>query len=66
MQGVDDMPDEVMDLIYHVTFTAHQIYLAAEYVLLVLSIVLLCLLVRRFRCHSTAKVFHDVEVFTLK
>jgi hypothetical protein len=60
------MPDEIMDMIYHLTFTAHHFHLALEYVLLVLSIVLLCLLVRRFRCHSTAEVIPDVDVVTPK
>lgn len=60
--GVDELPDEIMDLIYHLTFTAHQVYLVMGYVLVVLSIVLLCWLVRRFRCHSTAEVLPDVDV----
>ena len=64
LQGVDEMPDEIMDMIYHLTFTAHQVHLAMGYVLLVLSIVLLCLLVRRLRCHPTAEVFSDVVVAT--
>jgi hypothetical protein len=62
LQGVDELPDEIMDLIYHLTFTAHQVYLVMGYVLVVLSIVLLCWLVRRLLCHSTAEVLPDVDV----
>jgi len=60
------MPDDIMDMIYHLTFTAHQVRLAIGYVLLVLSVVLLFWLVRRLRRHSTAEVFSDVEVVTTK
>jgi hypothetical protein len=60
--GIDELPDEITDLIYHLTFTAHQVHLAMGYVLLVLSIALLCWLVRRLRCHSTAEVLPDVDV----
>jgi hypothetical protein len=60
------MPDEIKDLIYHLTFTVHQVYLAIGYVLLVLSVVLLCWLVRRLRRHYTAEVFPDLDVVTSK
>jgi len=66
LQGVDELPDEIIDMIYHLTFTVHQVHLAMGCVLLVLSIVLLCWLVRRLRCHSTAEVLSDVDVVTLK
>jgi flagellar biogenesis protein FliO len=66
LQGVDEMPDDILDLIYHLTFTAHQVHLAMGYVLLVLSIVLLCWLVRRLRRHSKGEVFSDVDVVTPK
>jgi len=66
LQGVDELPDEVMGMIYHLTFTVHQVHLAMGYVLLVLSIVLLCWLVRRLRCHTTAEILPDVDVLTSK
>jgi heme A synthase len=66
LQGVDELPDEILDLIYHLTFTAHHVHLAMGYVLLVLSVVLLCWLVRRLRRHSTAEVFPDPDVVTSK
>jgi uncharacterized membrane protein YjgN (DUF898 family) len=62
LQGVDELPDDILDIIYHLTFTTHQVHLAMGYVLLVLSIVLLCWLVRRFRRHSTAEGSPDVDV----
>jgi flagellar biogenesis protein FliO len=66
LQGVDELPDDITDMIYHLTFTAHQVHLAMGYVLLVLSIVLLCWLVRRLLRHSTAETFPEVDVITPK
>jgi len=64
--GVDELPDNVMDIIYHLTFTVHQVHKAMRYVILVVSIVLLCWLVRRLLRHCTAEDFPDVDVVTSK
>jgi cytochrome c biogenesis protein CcdA len=66
LQGIDGLPDEIMDMIYHVTFTARRVQFAMQCVLPVLSIALLYLLVRRIRCHSTTEDTPDVEVVTPK
>jgi hypothetical protein len=60
------MPGDVTDMIYHLTFTVHQVQKAMKYVLLVLSIVLPCWLLRRLLRHCAAEGFPDVDVVTPK
>jgi cytochrome c biogenesis protein CcdA len=66
LQGIDGLPVDIMDMMYHVTFTAHHVHFAMQCALPVLSIILLYLLVRRVRCHSTAEDTPDVDVVTPK
>jgi hypothetical protein len=53
-----------MDMVYHVTFTTRYIQFAVRYALLVLSVFLVCLLVRRLFCRSTADGVQDSGVGT--
>ncbi|KAJ9599080.1 hypothetical protein L9F63_010440, partial [Diploptera punctata] len=54
--GLDDFPDEVMTIIYHVTFTRHRVQIAMQYGFLSLSAILLFFFVRRLRNRSTSSV----------
>ncbi|XP_021917908.1 scavenger receptor class B member 1-like [Zootermopsis nevadensis] len=58
--GIEGLPEEIMDLLYHVTFTTRHIQLAVQYVLLVMSIVLIYVLARSIRSRPTVTASSDV------
>lgn len=62
--GIDGLPEEIMDMLYHLTFTTRHIQFAVRYMLLVLSAVLVYVLVRRIRCRPPADDVSDTGVVT--
>jgi hypothetical protein len=64
LQGIDGLPEEVMDMVYHVTFTTRYVLFAVRYALLALSVLLVCLLVRRLLCGAATQGVQDSGVGT--
>jgi len=49
LQGIDGLPDNIMSMLYLITFTTRHIQLAIQCILLVVSVILIFVLVRMIR-----------------